>query len=141
MKDVEAYTKAMVTLQPLTPTLCPFGGLMITLSEKPTLEFDVDLPLGLEGTVWNAIQEWLETLVENILETTLVWPERLVVPIADPEMPVTLPDGSTRTHEWYVENRWQAGRRVGVPAGRARSTSARTSCRKPTRACAPRSRG
>ena len=104
MKDVEAYTKAMVTLQPLTPTLCPFGGLMITLSEKPTLEFDVDLPLGLEGTVSNAIQEWLETLVENILETTLVWPERLVVPIADPEMPVTLPDGSTRTHEWYVEN-------------------------------------
>jgi Ca2+-dependent lipid-binding protein len=77
---------------------------MITLSEKPTLEFDVDLPLGLEGTVSNAIQEWLETLVENILETTLVWPERLVVPIADPEMPVTLPDGSTRTHEWYVEN-------------------------------------
>ena len=104
VKDVEAYTKAMVTLQPLTPTLCPFGGLMITLSEKPTLEFDVDLPLGLEGTVSNAIQEWLETLVENILETTLVWPERLVVPIADPEMPVTLPDGSTRTHEWYVEN-------------------------------------
>ena len=104
VKDVEAYTKATVTLQPLTPTLCPFGGLMITLSEKPTLEFDVDLPLGLEGTVSNSIQDWLETLVENILETTLVWPERLVVPIADPESPVTLPDGSTRTHEWYVEN-------------------------------------
>lgn len=104
VKDVEAYTKAVVTLQPLTPTLCPFGGLMITLSEKPTLEFDVDLPLGLEGTVSSSIQDWLETLVENILETTLVWPERLVVPIADPESLVTLPDGSTKTHEWYVEN-------------------------------------
>ena len=104
VKDVEAYTKAVVTLQPLTPTLCPFGGLMITLSEKPTLEFDVDLPLGLEGTVSSSIQDWLETLVENILETTLVWPERLVVPIADPESLVTLPDGSTKTHQWYVEN-------------------------------------
>ena len=104
VKDVEAYTKAVVTLQPLTPTLCPLGGLMITLSEKPTLEFDVDLPLGLEGTVSSSIQDWLETLVENILETTLVWPERLVVPIADPESLVTLPDGSTKTHQWYVEN-------------------------------------
>ena len=104
VKDVEAYAKATVTLQPLMPTPCPFGGVMITLSEKPTLEFDVDLPLGLEGTVSKSIQDWLKTLVENILETTLVRPERLVVPIADPETPVTLPDGSTRTHEWYVEN-------------------------------------
>ena len=104
VKDVEAYAKATVTLQPLMPTPYPFGGVMITLSEKPTLEFDVDLPLGLEGTVSKSIQDWLKTLVENILETTLVRPERLVVPIADPETPVTLPDGSTRTHEWYVEN-------------------------------------
>ena len=28
VKDVEVYAKVQVTLQPLTPTLCPFGGLM-----------------------------------------------------------------------------------------------------------------
>ena len=95
----------------------------------------MDLPLGLEGTV-RAIQEWLETLVENILETTLVWPERLVVPIADPDA-VTLPDGSTRTHEWYVENVLAAGRRVGVPrVVRAENVVGTDICRKPTRACA-----
>lgn len=104
VKDVEAYTKVMVTLQPLTPTLCPFMGLMVTLREKPTLEFDVDLPLGLEGTVSKSIQDWLETLVENILETTLVWPERLVIPMGDPQANITLPNGSKQTQEWYVEN-------------------------------------
>lgn len=104
VKDVEAYTKVMVTLQPLTPTLCPFSGLMVTLREKPTLEFDVDLPLGLEGTVSRQIQTWLETLVGNILETKLVWPERLVVPIGDPSTTLTLPNGEQTTQAWYVKN-------------------------------------
>ena len=39
-------------------------------SENRGAEFDVDLPLGLEGTVSSSIQDWLETFVENILETT-----------------------------------------------------------------------
>jgi|TARA_B110000977_G_scaffold184660_1_gene248676 hypothetical protein len=70
---------------------------MVTLREKPTLEFDVDLPLGLEGTVSRQIQTWLETLVGNILETKLVWPERLVVPIGDPSTTLTLPNGEQTT--------------------------------------------
>ena len=51
VKDVEVYGKVQVTLQPMTPSLCPFYGLIVTLKEKPVLELDLDLPLGLEGTV------------------------------------------------------------------------------------------
>lgn len=104
VKDVEVYGKVQVTLQPLTPTLCPFYGLIVTLKEKPVLEFDLDLPLGLEGTVSTAIQDWLEELVANILNNTLVWPERLVIPIAADDLPVTMPDGAEVSHKWYVDN-------------------------------------
>ena len=104
IKDVEVYTKVQVTLQPLIPAMCPFGGLIVTLKEKPTLDFDIDLPLGLEGTVSDGIQDWLEGLIETLLEDFLVWPERLVIPMADPDLPVTMPTGETVTHQWYVDN-------------------------------------
>lgn len=104
VKDVEVYGKVQVTLQPMTPSLCPFYGLIVTLKQKPVLELDLDLPLGLEGTVSTAIQDWLEELVANILNDTLVWPERLVIPIAADDLPVTMPDGSEVSHKWYVDN-------------------------------------
>jgi|TARA_B110000977_G_scaffold184660_1_gene248675 hypothetical protein len=37
VKDVEAYTKVMVTLQPLTPTLCPFSGTYCISQIPPTV--------------------------------------------------------------------------------------------------------
>lgn len=104
VKDVEVYAKVQITLQPLTPTLCPFGGLLVTLTEKPLFEFDLELPLGLEGTVSNKLQDWLETFLSDVLGEALVWPERIVVPVADDELPIRLPSGETVTHKWYVDN-------------------------------------
>ena len=104
VKDVEVYAKVRVTLQPLMPTLCPFGGLIITLTEKPAVEFDLDLPLGLEGTVTAIIEDFVEKLLSEILGEALVWPERIVIPIADEEEPLKIPNGETVTHQWYVDN-------------------------------------
>ena len=104
VKDVEVYAKVRVTLQPLMPTLCPFGGLIITLTEKPAVEFDLDLPLGLEGTVTAVVEDFVEELLSEILGEALVWPERIVIPIADEEEPLTIPNGETVTHQWYVDN-------------------------------------
>jgi Ca2+-dependent lipid-binding protein len=104
VKDVEVYAKVQVTLQPLMPSLCPFGGLMVTLTEKPLFEFDLELPLGLEGTVSNALQDWLETFLSDTLGEALVWPERIVVPLAKDDDPIRLPSGETVTHKWYHDN-------------------------------------
>ena len=104
VKDVEVYAKVRVTLQPLMPTLCPFGGLIITLTEKPAVEFDLDLPLGLEGTVTAIVEDFVEKLLSEILGEALVWPERIVIPIADEEEPLKIPNGETVTHQWYVDN-------------------------------------
>mmetsp|Transcript_44982 Transcript_44982/g.72229 ORF Transcript_44982/g.72229 Transcript_44982/m.72229 type:complete len:899 (+) Transcript_44982:330-3026(+) len=104
VKDVEVYAKVQVTLQPLMPALCPFGGLVVTLAEKPLFEFDLELPLGMEGTVSNSLQDWLEDFLSDTLGDKLMWPERLVVPLAKDEDIITLPSGERVTHKWYVDN-------------------------------------
>lgn len=104
VKDVEVYAKVQVTLQPLMPSLCPFGGVVITLAEKPLFDFDLELPLGLEGRVSTALQDWLETFLSETLGDALVWPERIVVPLARDDDPVMLPSGNSVTHKWYVDN-------------------------------------
>ena len=53
----------------------------MTLTEKPLFEFDLELPLGLEGAVSSALQDWLETFLSDTLGDALVWPERIVVPL------------------------------------------------------------
>lgn len=113
VKDIEVYAKVQVTLQPLVPALCPFGALMVTLVDKPLFEFDLELPLGLEGTVSNALQDWLEVFMSNTLGEKLMWPERVVVPVAADHTPVMLPSGKSVTHKWYVDNVLRL-RNVGV---------------------------
>lgn len=104
VKDVEMYAKVQVTLQPLMPSPPPFGGVIISLAEKPLFDFDIDLPLGMEGTVSTALQEWLEKFMSETLGDRLVWPERVVVPLARDDAPVTVPSGKTVTHKWYADN-------------------------------------
>ena len=101
------------------PTLCPFGGLIITLTEKPAVEFDLDLPLGLEGTVTAIIEDFVEKLLSEILGRRWV-AERIVIRSADEEEPLKIPNGETVTPVVRRQRSDSPQHRLGLRHGQAR---------------------
>ena len=49
-----------------------------------------------------ALQDWLENFLSDTLGNKLVWPERIVVPVAPDSAEIKLPSGEAVTHKWYV---------------------------------------
>ena len=66
--------------------------LAITLTEKPLFEFDLELPLGLEGRVSNSLQDWLETFLSDTLGDALARP---IVHPSKPTVHARLPPTTT----------------------------------------------
>jgi len=104
VKDLEMYASVRVTLQPFVPTFTPFAGMTISLTEKPKFDFDLELPLGLEGRMSTKIQNWLEGFLSDVLGNSMVWPERINVPLAFDNQEITLKNGETMPYKKYYEN-------------------------------------
>ena len=81
VKDLEIYSNLRVTMNPLVPLPSPIGGLVISMTQRPVVEFHVELPTGLEW-LYNAIDKWLEEFVSDLLGDMFIQPERLIVPLS-----------------------------------------------------------
>ena len=92
------YTKVQVRTQHLSARDVPLRRAHRHASlEKPTLDFDIDLPLGLEGTVSDGIRRLARGAHRDCAGRFPHLAERLVIPMADPDLPVTMPTGETVT--------------------------------------------
>ncbi|CEG00342.1 C2 calcium-dependent membrane targeting [Ostreococcus tauri] len=112
VKDLEIYTKLRVTLNPLVPLPSPLGGVVISMTERPIVEFHVELPSGLD-VLYAAIDKWLEEFVAGLLGDMFIQPERLVIPLSFNFDPIVMPDGEVKPFKWYDHNVLQL-RNTGV---------------------------
>jgi hypothetical protein len=103
VKDLEIYTKLRVSLHPLVPLPSPLGGVVISMTERPIIEFDAELPSGLD-VLYNVIDKWLEEFVADIIGDMFIQPERLVVPLSFNFDPIVMPDGEVKPFKWYDTN-------------------------------------
>ncbi len=100
VKDLEIYSNLRVTMNPLVPLPSPIGGLVISMTQRPVVEFHVELPTGLEW-LYNAIDKWLEEFVSDLLGDMFIQPERLIVPLSFNYDPIVMPDGEVKPFKWY----------------------------------------
>lgn len=112
VKDLEIYSKLRIQINPLVPLPSPLGGLVISMTERPMVEFQVELPTGLE-MMYNLIDEWLQEFVTDLLGDMFIQPERLVIPLSFNYDPIVMPDGEVKPFKWYDENVLQL-RNTGV---------------------------
>jgi len=112
VKDLEIYSKLRVQISPLVPLPSPLGGLLISMTERPMVEFQVELPTGLE-MMYNLIDQWLQEFVVELLGDMFIQPERLVIPLSFNYDPIVMPDGEVKPFKWYDENVLQL-RNTGV---------------------------
>jgi Ca2+-dependent lipid-binding protein len=70
-----------VRLYPLCNTIPGFGGAMVTFPKQPRFKYHLNFGK-LGGSVTAApVKMFVNSMVKNILNDMLVWPQRLVVPI------------------------------------------------------------
>ena len=112
VKDLEIYTKLRITLNPLVPLPSPLGGLTVSMTERPIVEFHCELPSGLD-VLYNAVDKWLEEFVADLLGDMFIQPERLVIPLSFNFDPITMPDGEIKPFKWYDTHMLQL-RNTGV---------------------------
>ena len=112
VKDLEIYTKLRITLNPLVPLPSPLGGLTVSMTERPIVEFHCELPSGLD-VLYNVVDKWLEEFVADLLGDMFIQPERLVIPLSFNFDPITMPDGEIKPFKWYDTHMLQL-RNTGV---------------------------
>jgi len=103
VKDLEIYAKLRISMHPLVPLPSPLGGVVISLTEKPVIEFNVELPSGLD-MMSTAIEKWLTEFLADLIGDMLIQPERIVVPLSLNFAPVVMPDGEVKPFKWYYSN-------------------------------------
>lgn len=103
VKDLEIYAKLRISIHPLVPLPSPLGGLVISLTERPVIEFNAELPSGLD-MLYNVFDKWLEEFLADIIGDMLIQPERIVVPLSFNFDPIVMPDGEVRPFKWYDSN-------------------------------------
>lgn len=81
--DIALSGTARVTFQPLIGEYPGFGAMTVALMGIPILRYRPDF--GKLGGQFSAkgVQVWLDGMIRNVLLGMMVWPERIVIPMAD----------------------------------------------------------
>jgi hypothetical protein len=103
VKDLEIYAKLRISIHPLVPLPSPLGGLVISLTERPVIEFNAELPSGLD-MLYSVFDKWLEEFLADVIGDMLIQPERIVVPLSFNFDPIVMPDGEIKPFKWYDSN-------------------------------------
>eukprot|EP00246_Nothoceros_aenigmaticus_P012559 TRINITY_DN3958_c0_g1_i1.p1 TRINITY_DN3958_c0_g1~~TRINITY_DN3958_c0_g1_i1.p1 ORF type:complete len:535 (-),score=102.43 TRINITY_DN3958_c0_g1_i1:317-1921(-) len=81
VKDFTVYGIARIILKPLMEELPGFGAILVSLREPPEVDFRTSI-LGGDLTALPGVDNAIDNVIRSALEDTLVWPCRIVVPIA-----------------------------------------------------------
>lgn len=90
--DLQVFASPRITLKPLVPTFPCFCQILVSLMEKPHVDFGLKV-LGADlmsiPGLYRFVQEQIKTQVANMY----LWPKTLVVPVLDPTKAMQRPVG------------------------------------------------
>ncbi|CAN0926909.1 SYT3 [Linum grandiflorum] len=80
--DLQIFAALRITLRPLVPTFPCFAAIVVSLLEKPTVDFGLKL-LGADLMAIPGLYQFVQEQIRKQIARMYLWPQNLVIPILD----------------------------------------------------------
>uniref|UniRef100_A0A0E0JQB9 Synaptotagmin n=2 Tax=Oryza punctata TaxID=4537 RepID=A0A0E0JQB9_ORYPU len=90
--DLQAFVLPRITLKPLVPTFPCFANILVSLMEKPHVDFGLKL-LGADVMAIPVLYKFVQETIMDQVASMYLWPKTLQVPIMDPSKAFKKPVG------------------------------------------------
>ncbi|XAR64207.1 hypothetical protein NMG60_11024462 [Bertholletia excelsa] len=90
--DLQVFASPRITLKPLVPTFPCFAKILVSLMEKPHVDFGLKL-LGADAMSIPGLYRFVQELIKDQVANMYLWPKALEVPIMDPSKASMRPAG------------------------------------------------
>ncbi|XP_028072961.1 synaptotagmin-2-like isoform X1 [Camellia sinensis] len=90
--DLQVFACPRITLKPLVPTFPCFAKILVSLMEKPHVDFGLKL-LGADAMSIPGLYRFVQELIKDQVANMYLWPKTLEVPIMDPAKAMKRPVG------------------------------------------------
>ncbi|KAH7847138.1 hypothetical protein Vadar_022377 [Vaccinium darrowii] len=97
--DLQVFACPRITLKPLVPTFPCFAKILVSLMDKPHVDFGLKV-FGVDAMSIPGLYRFVQELIKDQVANMYLWPKTLEVPIMDPakamniqKAPYELPDG------------------------------------------------
>ncbi|KAK2982278.1 hypothetical protein RJ640_020830 [Escallonia rubra] len=90
--DLQVFALPRITLKPLVPSFPCFAKILVSLMEKPHVDFGLKL-LGADAMSIPGLYRFVQELIKDQVANMYLWPKTLEVPIMDPAKAMKKPVG------------------------------------------------
>ncbi|XP_010941315.1 synaptotagmin-2 isoform X1 [Elaeis guineensis] len=90
--DLQIFASPRITLKPLVPSFPCFAKILVSLMEKPHVDFGLKL-IGADLMAIPGLYRFVQETIKNQVANMYMWPRRLEVPIMDPSKAEKRPVG------------------------------------------------
>eukprot|EP00262_Sarcandra_glabra_P006224 TRINITY_DN1834_c0_g1_i1.p1 TRINITY_DN1834_c0_g1~~TRINITY_DN1834_c0_g1_i1.p1 ORF type:complete len:487 (-),score=102.01 TRINITY_DN1834_c0_g1_i1:223-1683(-) len=90
--DLQVFAVPRITLKPLVPSFPCFAKILVSLMEKPHIDFGVKL-LGADVMSIPGLYRFVQEIIKDQVANMYLWPRTLEVPIMDPAKAMKKPVG------------------------------------------------
>uniref|UniRef100_A0A5B6YHQ5 Putative synaptotagmin-2 n=2 Tax=Davidia involucrata TaxID=16924 RepID=A0A5B6YHQ5_DAVIN len=90
--DLQVFASPRITLKPLVPSFPCFANILVSLMEKPHVDFGLKL-LGADAMSIPGLYRFVQELIKDQVANMYLWPKTLEVPIMDPAKAMKRPVG------------------------------------------------
>ncbi|KAI3930783.1 hypothetical protein MKX01_037229 [Papaver californicum] len=90
--DLQVFASPRITLKPLVPSFPCFAKILVSLMEKPHVDFGIKL-LGADVMSIPGLYRFAQELIKDQVANMYLWPKTLEVPIMDPAKAAKRPVG------------------------------------------------
>ncbi|KAG1359431.1 Synaptotagmin-2 [Cocos nucifera] len=90
--DLQIFASPRITLKPLVPSFPCFAKILVSLMEKPHVDFGLKL-IGADLMAIPGLYRFVQETIKNQVANLYIWPRRLEVPIMDPSKAEKRPVG------------------------------------------------
>jgi Ca2+-dependent lipid-binding protein len=81
--DLQVFASPRITLKPLVATIPCFAKILVSLMEKPHVDFGLKL-LGADVMAIPILYSFVQETIKKQVASMYLWPKTLEVPIMDP---------------------------------------------------------
>ncbi|KAL6982666.1 Synaptotagmin-2 [Sarracenia purpurea var. burkii] len=90
--DLQVFASPRITLKPLVPSFPCFAKILVSLMEKPHVDFGLKV-LGADAMSIPGLYRFVQELIKDQVANMYLWPKTLEVPIMDPAKALKRPVG------------------------------------------------
>ncbi|PSS19856.1 Synaptotagmin-2 like [Actinidia chinensis var. chinensis] len=90
--DLQVFASPRITLKPLVPSFPCFAKILVSLMEKPHVDFGLKV-LGADAMSIPGLYRFVQELIKDQIANMYLWPKTLEVPIMDPAKAMKRPVG------------------------------------------------